>query len=77
MAWTLELHLRAVDQGLVSSSERDRLRFVARPAENTHSTNRPGVLIALAAVDACLGVIRSAKMSRRTDLSENRADERT
>jgi len=24
-----------------------------------------------------LGVMRSAKMSRRTDLSENRADERT
>jgi hypothetical protein len=33
MAGTLELHLRAVDQGLVSSSERDRLRFVA-PAEH-------------------------------------------
>jgi len=31
--------------------------------------------IACTVVGACLGVMRSAKMSRRTDLSENRVDE--
>jgi hypothetical protein len=40
MARTFELHLRAVDQGLVSSSERDRLRFVAL-AEHARRVGRP------------------------------------